>query len=185
MKKKSKIIIGAILLLAVVFLVVYTLLADKSPANLTEEQKKAVENAYFEEWIDSDERYLAENPIIWYDENGGVEEPGVWRYIGTYGKCQAFLRILENSNGIEMPPATFRIPFQVQGLSREVYYNEVVDVILYHTEKEFSYSEVLGMNYTGNIRLWMLHDMDNREDWLTDDQLEQLTADVEKMAEGD
>lgn len=123
--------------------------------------------------------------IIWYDENGNVEEPGVWRYIGTYGDCYAFLEI-QSPIGATFDP--IELPYDIQGLSRPVSYPQVASVVLYHTTREFTWNELHSRpDETGTFadyrtRMLWLDFAVNREDWLTDAQLEQLTADIEKMA---
>lgn len=115
---------------------------------------------------------------IWYDENGYVEEPGVYRYIGTYGYCYAFLVIGDGTG------ATFDLiegPFEVHGLSRSVYYPIDATVLLYHTKRTFTSGIDTPWETTTRIRYLEAMGMD-REEWLTDEQLERLTQDIEKIA---
>ena len=113
-------------------------------------------------------------PHIWYEENGYVEETGVMRYIGTYGDCYAFL-VIGNGHG-----ATMHImpgPFELRGLSRQVFYPIDADVMLYHTKRTFPRGDKM-------LRACYLEYLspEKRQEWLTDEQLEQLTQDIEKLA---
>ena len=111
---------------------------------------------------------------IWYEDNGYVEEPGVMRYIGTYGDCYAFL-IIGFGTGATMEP--YEGPVEVRGLSRPVYYPVEAHIGLYHTKRTFRLKGT-------TLRAWCLSWLtpEYRQEWLTDAQLERLTRDVEKLA---
>lgn len=138
---------------------------------LSENEKANVQKAFCDQKMVSSEG----DTIIWYDENGYVEEEYVWRYIGTYGDCYAFLRI-----GMEETS----LPDLLQELPRNVYYPNHADVMLYHTKRTFTYSEVScgAIPSKEKCKLMYLHSIENLEEWITDEQLEQLTRDVEKLA---
>lgn len=138
---------------------------------LSKNEKANVEKAFSDQKMESSEG----DTIIWYDENGYVEEEHVWRYIGTYGDCYAFLRI-----GMEETS----LPDLLQELSRDVYYPNHADVMLYHTKRTFTYSEVSCGTTSSQERckLMCLDSIRNRDEWITDEQLEQLTRDIEKLA---
>ena len=138
---------------------------------LSENEKANVQKAFCDQKMASSEG----DTIVWYDENGYVEEEYVWRYIGTYGDCYAFLRI-----GMEETS----LPDLLQELPRNVYYPNHADVMLYHTKRTFTYSEVScgAIPSKEKCKLMYLHSIENLEEWITDEQLEQLTRDVEKLA---
>lgn len=171
--------ITAILAVLLVGLLIWFLVDYYSIPRLPNLEKDKIEAIYYESWIPRPE-YPEQTPLIWYDENGGVEENFVWRYIGTYGDCYAFLQIGDNENAIYEP---VDIPYPIRSLTRVVYYPIEADVILYHTNREFTYAEVCSSDFDGEtIKLWTLNGMDNREEWLTDAQLERLTRDIEKIS---
>ena len=178
MRKYWKWIIVAIALL-LIGLLAWFLIDYFSIPRLPPWEKEKVEQAYFI-LTGSDEEWYAQNPIIWYDENGYVEENKVWRYVGKYGDCYAFLRIGDNKNAHW---EEVDIPCPVAGLDPPVYYPVQAFLYLYHTKRGFTYKEIRGCDGTENIyQLWLLDSMRNREEWITDEQLEQLTRDIEKLA---
>ena len=138
---------------------------------LSKNEKAKVEKAFYDQNLESSEG----DTIIWYDENGYVEEEHVWRYIGTYGDCYAFLRI-----GMEETS----LPDLLQELPRNVYYPKHAEVILYHTKRTFTYSEAYrgATTQDGTCEVLSLDNIGNRDEWITDEQLEQLTQDIEKLA---
>ena len=146
-------ILAVVLAVAVLGVIVY-----RGFHRLPKWEKEKVEKAYIEEWL-GDKASIADRPLIWYDEIANVEDLEfweiAWRYIGTYGDCYAFLLIGED-------------------------YSEVV---LYHTNKSFPYKEVSGYDYMDTqCRLYEIAAIKNREEWITDAQLERLARDVEKIA---
>lgn len=178
--KKYLIPIIAILLAVIVGVLVWLIFFNNTVPSFTQKVKDTIKQVYLEEWLDSNENLYQVRPIIWYDENGNVEDNHVWRYIGTYGECYAFLKIGDNiNNGINWE---VEIPYPVAGLSRKVYYPIEAEVVLYHSKRTFTEREVFGGGSDERCSLWYLWQIDNRENWLTDAQLEQLTADIEKMA---
>ncbi len=116
---------------------------------------------------------------IWYDENGYVEEPGVYRYIGTYGYCYAFL-VIGDGQGATFDPMSG--PFELRGLSRPVYYPIDATVLLYHTKRTFTYGIGTPWEITVRARYLDIMGSEQRKEWLSDAQLERLTRDVEKLA---
>ena len=146
--------------------------------------KEKVEREYYEVlWSGAKEYAHKHNPLIWYEDNGYVEEEHVWRYIGKYGDCYAFLVIEDNIDGFGSP---WEGPYPIEGLSREVIYptNEAC-IMLYHTQKEFTYEQMWQFEFESDakFKMYLLSEIKNREEWLTDAQFEQLTQDVEKLAE--
>ena len=182
MKKCWKWILAAVAILLVGLLIWFIFLYTSVP-RLSKKEKEKVEQVYFEEWLGADEQTYQQCPLIWYDENGYSEQEFVWRYVGTYGECYAFLLIGDNQTAYM---EDVEIPFPINGLARVVYYSTEADVILYHTSKEFTYKSEYGddeykkrLDHISNIdRYW------NREEWLTDAQLEELTRDIENLAKG-
>ena len=178
MKKYWKPITVILAILLVAILIVGILLYYSVP-RLSKKEKEKVEQAYFIA-TGSNEEWYKQNPIIWYDENGYVEENNVWRYLGVYGDCYAFLRIGDNINMFEKE---IDLPWPIQGFDSPVYYPVEADVMLYHTKQAFTHEEVYGTalsDYT--YQLWNLYDVRNRNVLLTDAQLERLTRDIEKLA---
>lgn len=183
MRKCWKWILVVIALLLTGVLIWFIFFYNSTPC-FSDQEKKKIEEVYYERWIpipDKPELY----PLIWYDENGGVEEDGVWRYIGTYGDCYAFLKIGDNLT--DMPSLEHMyldLPYLIPGLTSDVYYPIEADVVLYHTQKEFTYkAEYSDWEYTSRMELLTeINSRDNREEWITDEQLEQLTNDIEAIA---
>ena len=169
----------SILALLLVGLLIWFIFFYRSTPHLSDQEKDKIEEVYNNTWFLGSE-YVKTRPIVWYDENGGIEEDGVWRYVGTYGDCYAFLKIGDNFSDMTVyPPYTMPNPFPLDGLSHEVYYHTEANVVLYHTKKDFTIL-VGDREYSG--RLKDLREIDNREEWITDEQLERLTRDVEKIA---
>ena len=181
MKKYWKWILAAIAILLAGLLIWFFFFYNSAP-RLPKMEKEKIETIYYEHWI-VDSKFPEKSPLIWYDENGYVEEEGVWRYVGTYGDCYAFLLIGDNeADYLVSPPMHVQLPFPIPGLCGTVYYPSEAHVVLYHTKNEFSYADVYGTNFEGTIRMCQLRSINNREDWLTDEQLEQLTQDIEAIS---
>ena len=136
--------------------------------------KEKVRTEYFDQFCGGYEGDYLQRPIIWYDENWYREEKNVWRYLGKYGDCYAFLGIGDNKDLVGLPTQD---PFPIEGLTRTVYYHREAYVYLYHTKKEFIYSS--GEPRRMQVLSGLAH---KREEWLTDEQLEQLTRYIEKLA---
>lgn len=152
-RKRILSILAIVLGVAVLGIIVY-----RCSNRLPKWEKEKVEKAFFEEWV-ADSSQLSNDSLFWYDEGVDVEEleygQVVWRYIGTYGDCYALLLIEKD-------------------YSR---------VFLYHTNKSFPYKEVSGYDYFDTqCRLYEIAAIKNREEWITDAQLERLARDVEKIA---
>ena len=165
LNKKLIFAISAVLVVAIIygiFLFAYT-------PSLPEREKAKIE--------------ALRSPIIWYDENGHVEENNVWRYIGKYGDCYAFLQF---GNGEDPMFQPVKLPFELLGLSYPVYYPKDAYIFLYHTKREFPDNEVFGdspyTKETHMIRMTTLMSIENREEWISDWQLKRLTRDLERIA---
>ena len=143
-------------------------------------KKRLVRQEYFERYCKGELDLYFYYPITWYDENGYNEERDVWRYVGKYGDCYAFLRIGDNKNLNGKPTPD---PYPLRGLARTVFYPNEAEVYLYHTQRDFDIDEGYGIITTRIAELYELKmETQNREEWLTDEQLEQLTRDIEKLA---
>lgn len=183
--KRLSIIAAAFLCVLIVFAAYFKLSSDtvQDPVpTLSKEEKEFVKMEYY----DSDcagklETYLRQ-PIIWYDENGYVEERRVWRYVGTYGDCYAFLVIGDNLGPSE---EQCQIPYQIPGLRGSVFYSNEALVYLYHTKKEFTRDGRTTWIAEGAYRrLALIHAIHgiNLGDWITEEQLEQLREDIKALA---
>ena len=119
--------------------------------------------------------------IIWYDENGHVEENNVMRYIGKYGDCYAFLQFGDGFDPLLQP---VKLPFELLGLSYPVYYPKDAYIYLYHTKREFPYNEAYNSMFSrdSTVRMMALVSIKNREEWISDWQLKRLTRDLERIA---
>ena len=74
------------------------------------------------------------------------------------------------------------LPDLLQGLSRDVYYPNHANVMLYHTKRTFTSKELFGNDESARYQLMYIDSIENLEEWLTDEQLERLTRDIEKLA---
>ena len=172
-------IIFSILVVLVAVVMIWCIVLYASTPRLSRREKEEIENIYYESWKQISVPTVPS--LVWYDENGHIEEENVFRYIGTYGDCFAFLVIGDNMNAIF---ENVDIPYSINGLSRTVYYPVEAEVALYHTKNEFTYDEIYNFEgVEGKYRLCYLAGIKNREEWLTNEQLERLTQDVEKIAE--
>lgn len=168
--------ISAILLVG---LVVWGIFFRDSVPRLSREEKDAVRTEYINRKHGGKLESYVDRPIIWYDENGHVEKESVWRYIGTYGDCYAFLEIGDNKDW-DMPTQG---PYPLAGLARKVEYPNEARVYLYHTTKEFNSKDV-SSQYSKDftLRMMELYQIKNLEEWITDKELVQLTLDIEELA---
>ena len=174
MRKYWKWILSIIALLLVGLLIWFIFFYHSTP-HLSDQEKDKIEEVYNNTWFLGPE-YVKTRPIVWYDENGGIEEDGVWRYVGIYGDCYAFLKIGDN-NGIFTEPVV--MPYPILGLTRQVHYPIEANIVLYHTKKDFTY---MWGDRECSGRLVSLRSIENREEWITDEQLERLTRDIEAIA---
>ena len=174
MKKYWKPTIIVLVLLLVTVLIV-GLIHYFSVPRLSQTEKDKVEKAFYYQQMG----FSRNEDLIWYDENGCVEEECVWRYIGTYGDCYAFLRI---GDGMNATGEQQTLPDLLQGLSCDVYYPNHANVMLYHTKRTFTSKELFGNDENARYQLMYIDSIENLEEWITDEQLEQLTQDIEKIA---
>ena len=128
--------------------------------------------------------YTFGGDIIWYDEYGSEDMINVWRYIGKYGDCYAFIWTYPHEQYLGYVPEEYLL----DGLFGEVMYPRNSRVMLYHTKQEFTFEEMYeGSAYGFPERSSHCGDLTylkNRKKWLTDSQWVQLTRDIEKMAKG-
>ncbi len=168
--RKSTVAIVASILAVITFLLI---LLYVSVPRLPKWEKDKVREAY-------NEQTIRPVPIVWYDENGYKEECDVFRYLGKFGDCYAFLQIGDNRNDMEGDAV---LPYPLDGLSRTVYYHIEARVWLYHTKREFTYEELFGWDFMdGSVNMYCLPELNNREEWISDELLEQLTQDIEEIA---
>ena len=173
--KHWKPIVSILAIVLVAVLVVGVFLHFSVP-KLSQKEKEKVEQEYNE---NGDGKVF---PIVWYDENGHVEEPYVWRYIGKYGDCYAFLKF---GSGLGATGQRYEGFVVLYGLSRQVYYPVDADVVLFHTKRTFTYTYTdVDASVKREVRWVTLESLGEkqRQEWLTDKQLEKLTRDVEKIA---
>ena len=173
MKMKRSII----LILVMLTLLSVALAGCLSP--LTAAQKAEIKDAFIKEYF-GEEFYRGE-PMVWFDENGGKRDPGVFRYFGTYGDCIVMIRYKAVDKILS--GGRDNMPVKLTYLAREVTYPVCCDIHLYNTNP--NYPKDSG-RYTLHAPLaemsWI---MKNDLGWLTDEELEQLTTDLENwLAEG-
>ena len=170
MSKQGKIILAVLLCLSVSFLVVYAVANYKDTSTLSAEQKEEIKVAYHKMYYpDSDLDVQDIPPLIWYDENGEVEEYMVWRYVGTYGDCVVCLRIGNNQDAIFRP---LEMPYLMYDLPRDVYYHVEATVWVYNPQGHEEFGKLLTVS---DLELYGIK-------WLSDAQLEQLTKDIEAIS---
>ena len=101
-------------------LLVWLIFFYNSVPRLPKKEKEKVVTEYFNRYCRGEMERYSNRPIIWYDENGRVEKHNVWRYVGTYGDCYAFIVIGDN---VALPAGgSVQIPYPLEGLPRKVYY---------------------------------------------------------------
>lgn len=171
--------IFAILAVLLVGLLLWGIFFYYSVPRLSKEEKELVRKEYINQYCGGDTKNYLENPIIWYDENWHIEENGVWRYVGTYGDCYALLRIGDNIYDYLRSENT---PHMVLGLPRPVVYPNEAEAYLYHTKREFNSVEANWIVDGTTVRMERIHAIMNLDQWITEEQLEQLTQDIEKIA---
>ena len=132
--------------------------------------------------------------VIWYNEvgswdTGTFDDFCTWQYVGKYGNTYAFIKRETYIHGTEVAPEEVL----VLGLPREVYFPFYIEIMLYN-KQGFTAEELYGEDwerYTYDYRVnadtvlhcVRMHGITNREDWLSDKQLERLTRDIEELAE--
>lgn len=168
--RKSTVAIVASILAVITFSLI---LLYASVPRLPKWEKEKVREAY-------NKQTIKPIPIVWYDENDYKEECDVFRYLGKFGDCYAFLQIGDNRNDMEGDAV---LPYPLDGLSRTVYYHIEARIWLYHTKREFTWAEAHGLDFIeGAVNLCELESLKNREEWLSDELLEELTQDIEEIA---
>ena len=178
LKKWSTVLISAVLIVVLVCgsLLFHWISAKGDFSPLTEEEKEAIEEAHQTEflgwWLDNDLYRL-----VWFEENGGKRNDGVYRYFGRYGDCIVMVRY---GNGLDAVGWPLNLPGKLFGLSRPVEYPVEADIYLYHTKPKRG--DTVGLQ----APISSLYGLEILElKWLTDAQLEQLTNDLEAwVAEG-
>ncbi len=111
-------------------------------------------------------------PFVWLDENGGKRDPGVMRYVGTYGDCSVILAYEDPHDFLGWPEDP---PFALSGLTRWIKLPVKCKIYLFNHNPDYEAHNsaeprrFLDLPYVSYIGLG----------WLTDEQLEQLTCDLE------
>ena len=155
-------------------------------SSLTIGQKAKIEEAYrmhifslFDESeLSEAARVCEEYPIVWFDENGGKRDYGVYRYFGTYGDCIVLLRYGKSWTTATMPwgEKIEEPPFRIPGLSRSIY-----SPVAFSNQDPNYPTQKYDSNHTPLHPLFGLYEVR----WLTDEQLDQLMDDLENwLAEG-
>ncbi len=167
MKKKSIVIVSAtILLLSIV------LSGCRGFWPLSRDMKDKVEEAYRIRFgLDqlTDEEYYASGfNMKWFDECG-KRDSTVFRYFGSYGDC---IVLLGYSDANET--------YTISNLARPVEIPRVYCIYLYNTNPDYPNAPLPGKKEGLKSPLALLADMKQRGiSWLTDEELEQLTTDLE------
>lgn len=185
MKKQYKWLIPILILLTIVT-VIYFVFFYHDANSLSRWQKHQIITAYKEDCLGTKmmsdpesflERYYESSPLVWYDENGGVEEAQVIRYFRTYGNCIVLLKMEDNRDNLGKP---IKSPVPLSGLSRTVFYPRECSIYLYNAKDPFDFEYSPNVRKT-DIKMISLIFLDEYgvDNWLTEEQLEQLTDDLE------
>lgn len=130
--------------------------------------------------------FVSEDELpAWYDENGGQRDNNVFRNFGTYGDCLVLLRYYNHSDGFGWP---IDPPYMLRFLSRPVEYPVQCDIWLYNTNRNYprksnnpKYADDTLASPLSPLKELAFYEIT----WLTDEELEQLTTDLENwLAEG-
>ena len=170
MPKRWKWVAG-ISILVILCLLVGLSVFNNSVPRLSRREKNLVKAEFIATQYGGDIETYKKNAIIWYDENWHVEKNRVWRYIGTYGDCYAFLAFYD---GMLNPLPG---PYELRGLSRSVLYPNKAYVFLYHTKE----AQVTAFGRTVRLAEIPIPE-EYRKKWITDEQWKQLTRDIVEIA---
>ncbi|MBQ7331411.1 MAG: hypothetical protein IJW94_06435 [Oscillospiraceae bacterium] len=172
MKKKIILIVAALLLIEAIA-ICFDLFA--APKALPPETKEEILQAYRLQVcrgnLENSEKHYRTMKMVWFDENGGERDAGVFRYFGTYGDCIVLLRYGADKGCVYGP---FKRSFPMRGLSRPVYYPMECDIFLYNTDPNYTKYRILfaPLDSLGTVNYLKLG-------WLTQAQVERLTDDLE------
>ena len=167
---RKKGIISLCIIVLVVMAVGYFLSRNYTPY-LSPQMKAKIQEAHITNM--GGEEYYPDGflNLVWFDENGGKRDVGVLRYFGTYGDC---IVLLEYGNGRSASGQPIKLPTALRGLPRRVEIPVDFKIMLYNMNPNYTSWEYLLAPYTP------LYDVqDHKGEWLTDEQLEQLTCDLE------
>ena len=179
--KKWLIIITAVILVLVIAVIGGMRIQDYLAAQgdftpLTSEQKEEILEAY------RNYLYFEDNVSMrWVEDNGGESLRNYFRYFGTYGDCIVMLKYGDNLNAIGYP---ISLPCHIPNLAYFFDYPVECSVYLYNTNP--NYPKASDPLYTNMPPITGLEELAwLGVEWLTEDQLLQLTKDLEHwVAEG-
>ena len=167
-----------ILILVILMLLPIALAGCKGFLPLSAKRKAEIEDAY---------KMLCGRDIAWWDENGYDRIPTVFRYFATYGDCIVLLRYAQTPSDFLGNPID--PPYMLDYLTRPVECPTAVgptgkvifQIWLYNTNPTCP-KDSNNPEYPYNLRapLATMQDLHNMGlTWLTDEELEQLTTDLE------
>ena len=110
-------------------------------------------------------------PLVWFDENGGKRDAGVYRYFGTYGDCVV---LLIYHFPIEVSAETPRYPYRISS-TRTVMLPAGYEIMVFNRDPNCKTNEV----YPFPIRISAIYIAVIKLNWLTDNQAEQIGRDLE------
>ena len=146
---------------------------------LTAGQKANILEAYKTEYCSGEESAYQQKPLIWFDENGGKRDPGVFRYFGTYGDCIVLLQYGDGQYDYIMMP--IEQPITMGYLAYPVQYPVDCEIVLYNKNpncrlesrnRDYDYDLLVPICSLSELKLMKIN-------WLTWPQLYQLTTDLE------
>ena len=114
--------------------------------------------------------------IVWFDENGGKRDYRVVRHFGTYGDCIVLIEYddARSATGRPIDP-----PYVVDGLTRRVESPSDFKIMLYNMNPDYMNPDCTDWEYLLAPYTSLTDVQQHKGEWLTDEQLEQLTCDFE------
>ena len=182
-----------ILIIVVLILIPIMLAGCKGFLPLSAKRRAEIEEAYKIEFCGGDEELYQEYSIYWWDEIGYDRIPKAFRYFSTYGDCIVLLRYTNvpiDGLGRPLDPPYIldyltrpvECPVSVSSLGHKV----ICKIWLYNTDPNCPKTSSNADYRDLDAPLATMEDLHNRGlTWLTDEELEQLTTDLENwLAEG-
>jgi hypothetical protein len=172
MKMKRTLIL--ILMIAIMLPMVFVGCDD--PQTLSKREKAEILEIYNAKFPEGYHDYMTYEPLVWFDESGNRRDDGVSRYFGTYGDCIVLIKY----KGVEQPITIYHLSRLVEyPVSCEIWLvNKDPNAPLKSNNPEYPYDL-----FSPFCSLYGLATVDIQ--WLTDEELEQLTTDLENwLAEG-
>lgn len=182
-----------VLILVMLMLLPMALAGCKGFLPLSAKRRAEIEEAYKIEFCGGDEELYQEYSIYWWDEIGYDRIPKAFRYFDTYGDCIVLLRYTGTPSDLLGNPID--PPYILDYLTHPVEYpasvcsigNRVIgEIWLYNTDSNCPKASNNADYRDLDAPLATMEDLHNRGlTWLTDEELEQLTTDLENwLAEG-